>query len=99
ASVTRELEAFRFHEAAGALYKFVWNVFCDWYIELIKPLLNGDDPDLVAETRATAAWTLEQIIRLLHPFMPFLTEELWERLGEFGPKRTRMLILEDWPVL
>jgi valyl-tRNA synthetase len=99
AIVTRELEAYRFNEAAGALYKFVWNVFCDWYIELIKPLLNGSDEASLAETRATAAWVLEQIIRLLHPFMPFITEELWSRLGEFGPQRERMLIVEAWPAL
>jgi valyl-tRNA synthetase len=97
--VTRELEAYRFNEAAGALYKFVWNVFCDWYIELIKPLLAGDDEAGLAETRATAAWALEQIVRLLHPFMPFITEELWTRLGEFGPKREKMLINENWPNL
>jgi valyl-tRNA synthetase len=97
--VTRELEAFRFHEAAGAMYRFVWNVFCDWYIELIKPLLSGDDEAALAETRATAAYVLEQTVRLLHPFMPFITEELWQRLGEFGPKREKMLIVEDWPEL
>jgi valyl-tRNA synthetase len=95
--VTRELEAFRFHEAAGALYRFVWNVFCDWYIELIKPLLAGEDEAALAETRATAAYVLEQTVRLLHPFMPFITEELWGRLGEFGPKRKNMLILDAWP--
>ncbi|HWA21865.1 MAG TPA: valine--tRNA ligase [Caulobacterales bacterium] len=99
ATVTAELEAYRFNEAAGALYKFVWNVFCDWYIELIKPLLNGSDEATLGETRATAAWVLEQVIRLLHPFMPFITEELWTRLGEFGPKRERMLIVETWPDL
>jgi valyl-tRNA synthetase len=99
ATVTAELEAYRFNEAAGALYKFVWNVFCDWYIELIKPLLNGSDEATLGETRATAAWVLEQVIRLLHPFMPFITEELWTRLGEFGPKRERMLIVEAWPDL
>jgi valyl-tRNA synthetase len=99
AIVTAELEAYRFNEAAGALYKFVWNVFCDWYIELIKPLLNGSDEAALSETRATAAWVLEQIIRLLHPFMPFITEELWTRLGEFGPKRQQMLIVEKWPAL
>ncbi len=69
------------------------------YIELIKPLLNGTDEAALAETRSTAAWVLEQIIRLLHPFMPFITEELWTRLGEFGPKRAQMLIIESWPAL
>lgn len=99
AAVTRELEARRFNEAAGVLYKFVWNVYCDWYLEFIKPLLNGEDEAAKQETRRTAAWALDQILILLHPFMPFITEELWTRLGEFGAKRKGMLIVEEWPVL
>jgi len=98
-AVTRELEARRFNEAAGALYKFVWNVYCDWYLEFIKPLLNGDDEAAKTETRRTAAWVLDQILILLHPFMPFITEELWARSAEFGAKRQGMLITESWPVL
>lgn len=97
--VTAHLEAHRFSEATGTLYRFVWNVFCDWYLELVKPLLSGDDDAAKTETRRTAAWVLDRILALLHPFMPFVTEELWGRLSEFGPKRERMLILEDWPVL
>ncbi|MDX2275420.1 MAG: valine--tRNA ligase [Hyphomonadaceae bacterium] len=99
AAVTAELEARRFNEAAGALYKFVWNVFCDWYLEFIKPLLMGEDEAAKQETRRTAAWVLDQILILLHPFMPFITEELWARLGEFGQKRTGMLISDRWPKL
>jgi valyl-tRNA synthetase len=99
AVVTRELEARRFNEAAGALYRFVWNVFCDWYLEFIKPLLNGEDEAAKQETRRTAAWALDQILIMLHPFMPFITEELWTRLGEFGQKRSGMLIVESWPKL
>ena len=99
AEVTKELEARRFNEAAGVLYKFVWNVFCDWYLEFIKPLLNGEDEEAKAETRRTAAWALDQILIMLHPFMPFITEELWARLGEYGSKRTGMLIVADWPKL
>jgi len=99
AAVTRELEERRFNEAAGALYKFVWNVYCDWYLEFIKPLLNGEDESAKTETRRTAAWALDQILIMLHPFMPFITEELWARLGDFGQKRTGMLITEAWPNL
>jgi valyl-tRNA synthetase len=99
AAVTRELEARRFNEAAGALYKFVWNVYCDWYLEFIKPLLNGDDEAAKLETRRAAAWVLDQILIMLHPFMPFITEELWTRLGEFGAKRKGMLISDAWPAL
>jgi len=99
AAVTRELEARRFNEAAGALYKFVWNVYCDWYLEFIKPLLNGEDETAKQETRRTAAWVLDQVLILLHPFMPFITEEIWTRMGDFGQRRERMLIVESWPTL
>ena len=99
AAVTRELEARRFNEAAGAIYRFVWNVYCDWYLEFIKPLLNGEDEAAKQETRRTAAWVLDQILILLHPFMPFITEEIWTRMGEYGHKRSGMLIVGEWPQL
>ncbi|MGE0597716.1 MAG: valine--tRNA ligase [Hyphomonadaceae bacterium] len=98
-AVTRELEARRFNEAAGVLYRFVWNVYCDWYLEFIKPLLAGEDEAAKLETRRTAAWALDQILILLHPFMPFITEELWARTAEFGQKRSGMLITDRWPNL
>ena len=88
---------YRFNDAAGAIYHFTWRVFCDWYVEFIKPILNGDDQQAKQETQATAAWALDQCLTLLHPFMPFITEELWQRLGEQGPKRANMLIVEAWP--
>ncbi|MAB13125.1 valine--tRNA ligase [Parvibaculum sp.] len=97
--ITEEIEAYRFNDASGAAYRFVWNVFCDWYLEFIKPLLMGEDEAAKAEARATAAWTLDQILKLLHPFMPFITEELWQRTGEQGPKRDGMLALAEWPLL
>ena len=97
AAVTAEIEAYRFNEAAGALYRFIWNVFCDWYLEFAKPALNGEEAAAKAETQATAAWTLDQILKLLHPFMPFVSEELWQRTGETGPARETQLILADWP--
>jgi len=99
AETTAALEAYRFDEAAGAAYKFVWNTYCDWYLELIKPLLNGDNEDGKAETRRVAGWTLDQILKLLHPFMPFITEELWEQLAEHGPNREGFLMLQPWPSL
>ncbi|MDE1174155.1 MAG: valine--tRNA ligase [Parvibaculaceae bacterium] len=92
--VTAELEAYRFNEAAGALYRFVWNIYCDWYVEFIKPLLTGTDEAAKAETRATAAWVLDRILALLHPFMPFMTEELWQTTGGKG-----LLALAPWPEL
>jgi len=77
AEITRSIEAYAFGEAAGAAYRFVWNVYCDWYVELSKPLLTGPDGPAKNETRAMAAWALDEILKLLHPFMPFITEELW----------------------
>jgi valyl-tRNA synthetase len=91
--VRAALDEYKFNEAAGALYQFVWNVFCDWYLELIKPILTGTDEAAKAETRATAAWVMDQILILLHPFMPFVTEELWQQTGT----RKTWLIETDWP--
>jgi valyl-tRNA synthetase len=82
--VTAGIEAYKFNDAAGAIYRFVWNVFCDWYLELIKPVLTGPDGGAKAETRATTAWALDEILKLLHPFMPFVTEELWHVTGGEG---------------
>ncbi|MFL5148860.1 MAG: valine--tRNA ligase [Microvirga sp.] len=75
--VTQGIVLYKFNEAAGAAYRFVWNVFCDWYLELAKPVLQGADGAAKDETRASVAFVLDQICKLLHPFMPFLTEELW----------------------
>ncbi len=98
-AVTRALEACAFDDAAAAIYRFIWNVFCDWYLELAKPVLNGADEAAKAETRAMTAWTLDLCLVLLHPFSPFITEELWARLGEVGPARTGLLITTPWPKL
>jgi valyl-tRNA synthetase len=91
------IEAYRFNEAAGAAYRFVWGSFCDWYVELSKPVLQGEDGAAKEETRATVAYVLDRILLLLHPFMPFITEELWAVLGETGPKRDSLLALAAWP--
>jgi valyl-tRNA synthetase len=95
--VTAAIEAYKFNDAAGAIYRFVWNVFCDWYLELIKPVLTGPDGAAKTETRAAAAWALDEILKLLQPFMPFITEELWAVTAEQGAKRTHMLALDAWP--
>ncbi len=97
--VTQALEAYRFNDAAAHAYRFAWNVFCDWFVELAKPILNGADEAAKAETRRTAAWVLDHILTLLHPIMPFITEELWQRLAEFGPARSSLLIAGHWPNL
>ncbi|HVV65800.1 MAG TPA: valine--tRNA ligase, partial [Rhizomicrobium sp.] len=99
AEVTAQIEDLRFNDAAGAAYRFVWDVYCDWYLELIKPLLNGTDEGAKAEARMTAAWTRDQILKLLHPFMPFITEELWARTAEHADPRDSALIVAPWPEL
>jgi valyl-tRNA synthetase len=91
--VTKAIEDHKYNEAASALYQFAWNIYCDWYVELIKPILNGTDETAKAETRACAAWAFEQILVLLHPFMPFITEELWSKTST----RSKMLIDAEWP--
>ncbi len=96
AAVTMALENFRFDEAAHLLYHFAWGSFCDWYLEFTKPILQGEDAAARAETQATTAWVLAQLVRLLHPLMPFITEELWGQLGEGG---TGLLIAARWPDL
>jgi valyl-tRNA synthetase len=100
-AVEAGIREYKFNEAAGAIYGFVWDVFCDWYIELTKPLLSGEDGPVKSETQATAAWALDQIVRLLHPFMPFITEELYQEFGKSLPAKDRkargQLISQPWP--
>ncbi|PWC55595.1 valine--tRNA ligase [Azospirillum sp. TSO22-1] len=92
--VAGAIEAYKFNEAANALYQFIWGTFCDWYLEFTKPILNGSDEAAKAETRATTAWVLDEVLHLLHPIMPYITEELWEQLGE---GRANRLISAAWP--
>ncbi len=95
--VTGAIQAYRFNEAAGAAYRFVWNIFCDWYLELAKPVLAGADEEAKVETRAMTAWVRDEILKLLHPFMPFVTEELWSVTAQGGPVRDNLLALTRWP--
>jgi valyl-tRNA synthetase len=96
--VAAAIEAYRFNDAANAAYRFIWNIFCDWHLELAKPVLQGgEDGPARKEAQATIAYVLDEILALLHPFMPFLTEELWTVKGEEGPPRTQMLALSPWP--
>ncbi len=91
--VTGAIEGYRFNDAAQSLYRFVWNVYCDWYLELAKPVLMGEESAAKAETRAAVAWARDEILKLLHPFMPFLTEELWVVTAP----RSGLLTLTEWP--
>lgn len=90
--ITQSIEAYHFHTTAQELYRFLWGTFCDWYIEFTKPILTGDDASLKQETRHTIAWVLGQFCHLLHPIMPFITEEVWQALGGAG-----LLIKSPWP--
>ncbi len=102
AETAKGIEQYRFNEAAGAAYRFTWNVFCDWYLELVKPLFSGEDEAAKAETRATAAWVIEQMLHMLHPFMPFVTEELFDTLqadAGVAEGERRLLIVQRWPEL
>ena len=91
--VDAAFDTYRFNDAAQALYAYVWGKVCDWYVELSKPLLNGDDEAAKEETRRVMGWVIDQCLILLHPIMPFITEELWGALGE----RAKMVVHADWP--
>jgi valyl-tRNA synthetase len=92
------IEEYRFNDAANAAYRFIWSVLCDWCLELAKPVLQGEASEAAkAETRATIAHVLDLSYAMLHPFMPFLTEDLWAIKGEQGPPRAGPLALEPWP--
>jgi len=92
-AVDEALAAYRFNDAANGLYTFVWGKVCDWYVEFSKPLLASEDPTVATETRATMAWVIDQCLILLHPVMPFITEELWGQIAA----RDTLLAHADWP--
>jgi valyl-tRNA synthetase len=100
-AVTAALADCGFGEGTEQLYRFIWNQFCDWYVELAKPLLTGADEAAKAETQATAAWVLDVILTLLHPVMPFITEELWAQTQDLGCQRAHdgFLMTARWPEL
>ena len=93
-AVSEGIESYRFNDAADALYHFIWGTFCDWYLELIKPVLYGEDGPQKEETRAVFGWVLMQILRMLHPVTPFVTEELYQKLGD---KEDLPLMSQRWP--
>lgn len=95
AAVTEAIEDYRFNDAASAAYHFTWDVLCDWYLELSKPILSGEDAEAKKETQAVLGWVLEQTYVALHPFMPFITEVLWEQTTD----RSEFLMQQSWPGL
>ncbi|MDB2523152.1 valine--tRNA ligase [Alphaproteobacteria bacterium] len=98
-AVTAALEAYRFNDASNAVYQFIWNSFCDWYVELAKPALQGEDAAAKAEVQAATKWAFENALRLLHPFMPFVTEEVWAKTAGENQSRANHLMLDVWPTL
>ena len=95
-AITASLEAYRFNDASTSVYQFIWDGFCDWFIELAKPILQGDDEAAKIETQAAAQWGLQNALKLLHPFMPYVTEELWQEIKP-ADTGTKFLMLENWP--
>ncbi|MBE6447975.1 MAG: valine--tRNA ligase [Alphaproteobacteria bacterium] len=91
--VTDSLNSFRFSDAANAVYQFVWGAFCDWYIEMSKPIFYGQNEQAKSETRSAFAWVLDRILIILHPFMPFITTELWNNTAQ----RDCKLLHASWP--
>ncbi|CAM1636080.1 Aminoacyl-tRNA synthetase [Bartonella apihabitans] len=96
-AVTSGIENYKFNEAAAAVYRFIWNTLCDWYLELLKPIFQGGDENEKKEAQACVAWVLEQVYKILHPFMPYMTEELWALTATDKHKRNTMLALAPWP--
>jgi valyl-tRNA synthetase len=94
-NVEKALDDYRFNDAANSIYQFVWSLYCDWYLELTKPIFVGLDEEAKRETRATVAYIRDEIVKILHPFMPFVTEELW-RVTE-SERQEPMLALSKWP--
>ena len=95
--ITNGITGFRFNEASAAAYRFVWNLVCDWYVELLKPVFAGEDEAAKAESRAAMAYVLDEIFKLLHPMMPFMTEELWAQTAGEGAPRETLLCHAAWP--
>ncbi|MGZ8385958.1 MAG: valine--tRNA ligase, partial [Nitrospira sp.] len=93
-TVTAELESYRFDRAATALYQFIWHEYCDWYLELVKPVLQTPEHPDGASTRHTLVETLGTTMRLLHPFMPFITEEIWQTIPHQGDS----IVVQNYPV-
>ncbi|WP_332066232.1 valine--tRNA ligase [Bartonella sp. CB189] len=95
--VTTGIENYKFNESANALYHFIWHTLCDWYLELLKPVFQGSNEDAKSESQACTAWVLDEVYKLLHPFMPHITEELWFLTETSDMRRADMLVLTKWP--
>lgn len=95
--IDKAMDSFRYDDAANAIYNFTWKTFCDWYLEFTKPIINGDDEAMIAETKATTGWVLSEIIKILNVFMPFITEELYSEIVPDALKEKDLLMQTEWP--
>ena len=92
--ITENMDRYELGVAAQKIYDFIWDDYCDWYIELTKTRLQGEDEDSKVRAQQVLCYVLTQMLKLLHPFMPFITEEIWQALPHEGD----FLMLSDWPV-
>jgi valyl-tRNA synthetase len=95
--VAEAMAAYRFNDAAHAVYDFIWHAYCDWYLELVKPALQGDDPQAADAARFTMIRVLEATLRLLHPFMPFVTEEIWQKAAPLAGATGATIMRQPYP--
>lgn len=95
--VHHDFQNYRFDLAAKALYEFTWNEFCDWYLELIKPVMFSDDEAAKRQTRRVLLEVLETLLRLMHPIIPFITEEIWQTIAPKLGKEATTIMLQDYP--
>jgi valyl-tRNA synthetase len=95
--VAEAMAAYRFNDAAHAVYEFTWHAYCDWYLELVKPALHGDDAHAAGAARYTMIRVLETTLRLLHPFMPFVTEEIWQKAAPLAGKSGPTIMRQPYP--
>ena len=94
--VSKNIESFRFDEAAKQVYQFVWHLYCDWYLEFLKPIFNSKNKAQINESKLFASFMMANILRLLHPFIPFFTEAVWNK-NNYKSFFKKDLIISDWP--
>ena len=97
AEVTENMDHYELGVAAQKIYDFIWDTYCDWYIEMTKARLQGEDPAAKEQAQRVLCYVLTETLKLLHPFMPFLTEEIWQALPHAADNQVKFLMLQSWP--